>query len=138
VGALGELGLPPGGVRLPDAEVARVAWCAGAGRVGAGAGCPLAGAGRPRPAAHRRPAEPAERPERPVDEATAGPWTLAYTATATSSGSHDSAFSSSSDARFTPATPPSSLVRRFLRAGPRPGMSSSTDLVIRLPRSCRW
>ena len=44
-----------------------------------------------------------------------------YTARPTSSGSQDRARSSSSDAARTALTPPSSLTRRALRAGPRPG-----------------
>ena len=39
---------------------------------------------------------------------------------------------------FTALTPPSSVMRRLRRVGPRPGMSSSADFVIRLPRSWRW
>ena len=35
-------------------------------------------------------------------------------------------------------TEPSSFTSRFFRVGPRPGTSSSADLVIRFSRSLRW
>ena len=72
----------------------------------------------------------------PVHE---GPWILSCTASATASGSHGSACSSS---RLAPlhrvARRPSSLTSRFLRTSPSPGIPSSTLAVMRLPRSSRW
>ncbi len=54
------------------------------------------------------------------------------------SGSQESSPSDSRDAALTALIPPISLTRRFLRPGPRPGMPSSTEAVILLPRRLRW
>src|SRR5690606_21043524 len=146
----GEALLPPPGVALPHLDQVEVGTAAAVAAPGGARPRPaeraglVAGAGRP--AGHRTASRSAARrappassaPSPPASRGPTGPWIFSYTATATSSGSQLSARSSSSEARFTPATPPSSLVRRLRRAGPRPLTSSSTDFVIRLPRSWRW
>src|SRR5271165_4774940 len=68
----------------------------------------------------------------------AGPCSAANTASATASGNQVRARSSSSEAALSALTPPISFRSRPRRAGPSPGASSRTLVVIRLPRRSRW
>jgi GTP pyrophosphokinase len=68
----------------------------------------------------------------------AGRCAVECTASATASGNQERARRSSRDAACTLRTPPSSFTRRARRVGPRPGMPSRTEPVIRRERSWRW